>query len=86
MDKLKADIFSLIAEGKPLFYNSSGNKLAYQLGVKHLGSAEFLGFADSLPNGDLRLRKSLLLVDFEKNEIIEIDKGETLIPIKLEFY
>jgi len=86
MPSLKEKIFTLQKEGKSLFYNSSGNKLAYQLGVKHLSSAEFLGYADTLPNGDLRLRKLLILVDFEKNKIIEIEKGSALTPMKLEHY
>jgi len=86
MPSLKEQIFSLQKEDKSLFYNSSGNKLAYQLGVKHLSSAEFLGYADTLPNGDLRLRKLLILVDFEKNKIIEIAKASSITPIKLEYY
>jgi len=86
MTSLKEKLLALKKEDKPLFYNSSGNKFAYQLGVKHLSSAEFLGFADSLPNGDLRLRKLLILVNFEKNEIVEIKKGSRLKPIKLEHY
>jgi hypothetical protein len=69
---------------KKLFYNGTGNKKAYQLGVKHLDSAEHFGFAVRLPNGDLRIKKELLLVDFEKNEIIEVPKGACITPVKLE--
>ena len=71
-------------EGNSLFYNSSGSKRAYQLGVKHIGSAEFLGFADTLPNGDLRIKKMFLLVDFEKSEVMHIQKGSIIRPVKLE--
>ncbi len=67
-----------------LFYNSEGSKEAYQLGVKHISSAEFLGFADCLPNGNLRIKKSFSLVDFENNELIKIQKGFVITPIKLE--
>lgn len=69
-----------------LFYNSSGLKEAYLLGVKHIGSAEFLGFADALTNGDLRIKKTIFLVDFENKKITEIKKDSVLTPIKLETY
>jgi hypothetical protein len=70
-------------EGKELFYNSSGNKIAYQLGVKHLSSAEYLGFADTLPNKSIRVKKPFLLVDFEKGTISEIKKDTLLFPLAL---
>lgn len=83
-----SDIYETIETAKKenvsLFYNTAGSKEAYQLGVKHINSAEFLGYADSLPNGDLRIKKVFLLVDFEKKEVIKIQKGSTLRPIKLE--
>ena len=71
-------------DGSTLFYNSSGLKKAYQLGVKHISSAEFLGFADALPNKDLIIKKTFLLVDFENEEVIRIQKGSRIKPIKLE--
>ncbi len=67
-----------------LFYNTEGSKEAYQLGVKHISSADYLGFADTLPNGDLRAKKTFILVDFEKNELITIQKGSQIRPVKLE--
>lgn len=70
-------------EKKPLFYNNSGSKKAYQLGVKHISSADFLGFADKLPNGDLRLKENLILVDFEKEELLPIDKKSIITPVEL---
>lgn len=83
-----SDIYETIEIAKKenisLFYNNTGLKEAYQLGVKHITSAEFLGYADRLPNGDLRIKKVFLLVDFENNEVIKIQKGSTLRPIKLE--
>jgi len=83
-----SDIYKTIKRAKKgkhtLFYNSSGSKLAYQLGVKHISSAEFLGFAESLPNGELRTKKTFLLVDFEKNEVIKIQNGSSIKPLKLE--
>lgn len=82
------DIYETIEAAKkeniPLFYNNTGLKKAYQLGVKHITSAEFLGYADRLPNGNLRIKKVFLLVDFENNKVIKIQKGSTLRPIKLE--
>ena len=84
MLNLPEEIISLKKEGKALFYNTSGSKTAYQLGVKHITSAEFLGYADRLPNGNLRIKKVFLLVDFENNEVIKIQKGSTLRPVKLE--
>jgi len=84
MADITAKILSAKEEKKILFYNDTGTKKAYQLGVKHLSSAEFLGYADQLPNGDLRIKKELLLVDFEKNEIIRIQKGSLITPVKLE--
>ncbi len=73
-------------EGNALFYNSSGSKKAYQMGIKHIGSAEHLGFADTLPNGDLRIKKPFLLIDFENREVKQIQKGAMLKPISLEHY
>jgi len=84
MADIRAKILSAKQKNKTLFYNNTGIKKAYQLGVKHLSSAEYLGFADQLPNGDLRIKKELLLVDFEKNEIISIQKGSLITPVKLE--
>ena len=86
MQKLNEKILGLQREGKALFYNTSGSKLAYQLGVKHISSAEFLGFAHRLPNGDLRIRKDFILVNFEKKEIIKILQGSSLTPLSLESY
>ncbi len=73
-------------DGTTLFYNSSGSKQAYQMGIKHIGSAEYLGFADTLPNGDLRIKKPFLLIDFENSEVKNIQKGSTLTPVSLEYY
>ncbi len=83
MENFKSKILSLQTAGKPLFYNSSGNKTAYQLGVKHISAAEFLAYADSLPNGDLRLRKLLILVNFEKKKIVTLAKGSRITPVRL---
>jgi len=84
MADIQAKILSAKKKDTTLFYNDTGSKKAYQLGVKHLSSAEFLGFADQLPNGDLRIKKEFLLVDFEKNKIIKIQKGSLITPVKLE--
>lgn len=73
-------------DGKTLFYNTSGSKLAYQLGVKHISSAEYLGFADTLPNGDLRIKKDLILIDFERELLLNLNKSSLITPIKLASY
>ena len=73
------------AETEDLFYNTSGSKKAYQLGIKHISATEHFGLTLSLPNGDLQVRKDFLLVDFEKNEIIKISKGQKITPVKLKF-
>jgi len=84
MDKLLEEIALAKAEDKDLFYNTSGSKQAYQLGIKHIDSAEYLAYALRLPNGDLHIQKELLLVDFEINKIIKILKDSRISPIKLK--
>ena len=84
MADISAEILLAKQNNKNLFYNETGTKKAYQLGVKHLSSAEFLGFAEQLPNGDLRVKKEFLLVDFEKNKIIKIQKDAHITPVKLQ--
>lgn len=83
MPDLSEEIRLAQKEEKALFYNSSGSKKAYQLGVKHIGSAEFLGFAQSLPNKDIRVKKAFYLVDFEKKTIKSVQKETILTPVAL---
>ncbi len=71
-------------EGIALFYNHSGNKQAYQLGVKHISALEFSGYAISLPSGKLRVTQAFILVDFENNILENIDKGTLITPIALK--
>ena len=85
MINLENEILIAQEDNKALFYNTQGSKKAYQLGVKHINATEALGYTLSLPNGDLHARKDFLLVDFEKNEIIVINKGTRITPIKLKF-
>lgn len=84
MPNLREEIRRATQEGRALFYNSSGNKTAYQLGVKHLSSAEYLGFADTLPNKSIRAKKAFLLVDFENGTLHEITKDTLLFPLTLD--
>ena len=84
MHKLLEEIEIAKSLKKELFYNSAGSKQAYQLGIKHISAAEFLGFALGLPDGNLRITKEFLLVDFEKKEIIQITQGKRICPIKLK--
>ncbi len=84
MRDIKAKILSAKQRDKPLFYNDVGSKQAYQLGVMHLSTAESMGFADTLPNGDLRIKKEFLLVDFKNNEIVSVHKNARITPVKLE--
>ncbi len=83
MSDLREQILLAKKEDKHLFYNTAGSKKAYQLGVKHLSSAEYLGFVDSLPNKTLRAKRAFLLVDFENGKIIEIKKDTILLLIAL---
>jgi len=84
MQNLIKEIHKAKEKKKDLFYNTSGSKQAYQLGVKHISSAEFLGFADALPNGDLLIKKEFLLIDFEKKDIRLISKNARITPINLK--
>jgi hypothetical protein len=86
MTDIRERILSAKQQDKTLFYNDTGTKQAYQLGVMHLSSAEFMGFAETLPSGDLRVKKEFLLVDFKKNEIVRIQKGSCITPVKLESF
>lgn len=85
MHKLLDDIGLAKENNEELFYNSAGSKKAYQLGIKHIGFSEVMGFSLSLPNDDLLIKKKFLLVDFEKNKIIIIYPGERISPVKLKF-
>ena len=85
MKKLLDEIALAKQKKEELFYNSSGSKQAYQLGVKHISFSETMGFSLSLPNGDLQIKKEFLLVDFEKNEIIRMCPRERISPVKLKF-
>lgn len=84
------DLLTMISlakeDQKDLFYNTSGSKQAYQLGIKHISSAEFLGFADILPDGDLRVKKDFLLIDFEENKVVEILKNMKITPVALQSF
>ncbi len=72
-----------IRNNETLFYNSSGNTEAFKLGVKHLQSAEFLGFGD-LHQNILYVRHDFTLVDFEQEKLTLILKGSkiTLTPLE----
>lgn len=84
MPTLHQQVLNAHAKGQSIFYNTSGSKQAYQWGIKHLSAAEFLGFTLTLPNGNVLLRKSCLLVDFSEETITQLHKGEELklIPLK----
>ena len=68
---------------EPQFYNSSGDPLAYKIGVKHLSSAIFLGFAQEV-HGTLYVKKNFLLVDFDRQTLTQIFKGDKLTITPLE--
>lgn len=72
-----------ISANEPLFYNSSGNKYAFKLGVKHLSSALFLGYAYD-HQGILYIEKDLTLVDFQTETFTLILKGSKLTITPLE--
>jgi len=81
------DFFETIKEkitaNEPLFYNDRGNKYAFKLGVKHLSSTLFLGFAYE-HQGILYIEKDLTLVDFNKETFTLILKGSKLTITPLE--
>lgn len=65
-----------------LFYNSSGSPEAYKLNIKHLSAAPSFGYA-ILQSKKIVPIKIILLVDFEKEEIIELNNSIELIPITI---
>jgi len=66
---------------KPLFYNSTGNKEAYKLFVRHLSFVPNMGLARKEGNFIVP-KKTLYLVDFESEEIIEIKDKIELVELK----
>jgi hypothetical protein len=83
MNNFVQTIKEKISNNEPLFYNTSGNKEAFKLGVKHLSSSLFLGFAHT-HQGVLYIDKDLTLVDFETQSFTLILKGSklTITPLK----
>jgi len=76
-------IQSNIAMHEPQFYNSAGDPLAYKMGVKHLSSAVYLGFAELIQD-TLYIKKNFLLVDFDRQTLTQIFKGDKLTVTPLE--
>ena len=72
-----------IANNEPLFYNTSGDKQAFKLGVKHLSSTLFLGYAYE-HQGILYIEKDLTLVDFEEEKFTLILRGSKMTITPLE--
>ncbi len=72
-----------IGNNEPLFYNTSGNKYAFKLGVKHLSSALFLDFGHEHQK-ILYIDKDFTLVDFEQECFTLILKGSKLTITPLE--
>lgn len=69
--------------GNTLFYSSSGNPQAYRLNVKHISFAPILGYG-KIFNNCFKVEKEILIVDFEKEQIIEFEVGEKIKVIDLE--
>jgi len=66
---------------KPLFYNSTGNKEAYKLFVRHLSYAPNMGLATK--EGEYIVPKdSIYLADFENEQIVEVSSKIELIELK----
>ena len=78
-----ATIKDKIAKGETLFYNSKGDKRAFQLCVKHLSSAVSLGYA-ILIQETLYILKPCLLVDFQSETVSRLDKGDKLTVTELK--
>lgn len=83
MKDFKEEISALKNEGATLFYNSSGSKEAYQLGIMHLGAARSLGFTQHLA-GYEKVLKDFYLVDMTQRSITLITQGSKLTLIPLE--
>jgi len=83
MNEFFQTIKEKIGNNEPLFYNSAGNKHAYKLGVKHLSSALFLGYAYE-HQGILYVEKDLTLVDFDTEKFTLILRGSKLTLTPLE--
>jgi hypothetical protein len=72
-----------INKDKDLFYNENGNKYAYKLFVRHLSFAENLGYG-KIKGNKIKLKKEILLVDFEKLNFIKIGKDKEISIIQLK--
>ena len=72
-----------IGNNEPLFYNSSGNKYAFKLGVKHLSSTLFLGYAYE-HQAILYVERDFTLVDFDTQKFTLILRGSKLTLTPLE--
>ena len=83
MNEFYEKISNKIKVGKVLFYNSTGDVKAYQLGVKHLSASLYLGFCTQIQE-TLYVQKEFYLVDFEDQHIrsVEINEKLTLIPLR----
>jgi len=65
-----------------LFYNSSGNKNAYKLFVRHISYAPAMGIGIKI--GDFFIpTKDVNIVDFENEKIIQTEDKIKIIPIKI---
>lgn len=83
MEKFFETIRKKIALNEPLFYNTTGNKYAFKLGVKHLSSAIYLDWAYEHQNV-LYVTHDFTLVDFETQTFTLILEGSKLILQPLE--
>lgn len=83
MEKFFETISEKIANNEELFYNTSGNKYAFKLGVKHLSSALYLNIAHEHQNV-LYITRDFTLVDFENERFTLITEGSKMTLNHLE--
>jgi len=81
MENFSEKISALQHQSDALFYNSSGDVLAYKLRLKHLSSAVFLGYALQIGTS-IVIRKPIYLIDMQKKSITYVEKGTIeLVPL-----
>jgi len=74
-------IFKVKTYTEPLFYNSEGSKVAYQLCIRHLSASVGAGLA-TISNGYVFPSDRLHLVDLDKESIEIITRPIKLVNLK----
>jgi hypothetical protein len=79
---VKSEFISMVKNHKePLFYNSEGDKKAYQLCIRHLSAATTFGLS-TFSNGYVIPNDVLYIVDLEEEKIVPISNPIKLVRLK----